>query len=736
MPRRPHLVDETARHRTPSSLALVLADGTTLRMEPGPELPHLAMRWAYRLRNRSRWAADAQAVDDLGREAAACLETLGLGPAGLASLGRARAVEVRIPFSDEGVGWEQRILPWELLLSTATRPHRGKRPLLVSRHLAAAGAVRSRKPRRGLAVASAPGALGERRWFENERELVERGLGLERFVSREHPTLPELEAALRELRPDVLHLTGVDAHQGAELLGLPYQPHRRDGLYLMGDDGGPAVVDARVLAAALSEGRPPLLVAFNCHHSAARLASLSVAEGAHAAIGFQDVIDDAEAERFYATFYQAFRRSGYRVLDAFQVALSDALEHSASLAGCGIVLWSRAPLLVAQKPAPDRPKRQDVRPAPTGVAGLSDALRVEVRPVETLNYALLHNDRDLFEHFKLVNLSGGTLRQVEVEVELAVGGHTSRYRTSLDVSGPVEEIARRVRLPLAWELLRTLRESARTTIYVRVGRRGVVAYSNTFPVWMLPVDEWRDTARDGLWLPSFVLPRDPAVAALVGRAQRPLRTLLDDHVAAFCGYQSLDPQLEDPSEGIDLQVRALWSTLAYDLRPGYIEPPPTYTQASQRLRCPSEVVNGGSGTCIDLALLLASCLEWMGIYPVVFLLRGHALAGYWRSPAAHHRFVLGLLRPPATSPRPAAGGRQRCAWMVEGAAFGEIQAALLGEDLVPLEATELARQGGYYRAVELGIERLRPGEGFEAMVDVTLARREGVTPLPFHAEGA
>ena len=53
---------------------------------------------------------------------------------------------------------------------------------------------------------------------------------------------------------------------------------------------------------------------------------------------------------------------------------------------------------------------------------------------------------------------------------------------------------------------------------------------------------------------------------------------------------------------------------------------------SQRIRTPSEIVAGGFGTCIDLALLFASCLEAVEIYPVVFLLNDHAFPGYWRTP--------------------------------------------------------------------------------------------------------
>ena len=79
----------------------------------------------------------------------------------------------------------------------------------------------------------------------------------------------------------------------------------------------------------------------------------------------------------------------------------------------------------------------------------------------------------------------------------------------------------------------------------------------------------------------------------------------------------------------------MWTALVNEYRLQYINPPPAYSTKTQRLRTPSEIVGSNSGTCIDLALLLASCLEYIGIYPVLVLLTGHAFVGYWRSDTVH-----------------------------------------------------------------------------------------------------
>jgi hypothetical protein len=67
-------------------------------------------------------------------------------------------------------------------------------------------------------------------------------------------------------------------------------------------------------------GSKPLLAGFNLYNSASRICALTVAEGAGAALGFQDEFDDSLAELFFCNFYQAWNASGWNALAAFQAA--------------------------------------------------------------------------------------------------------------------------------------------------------------------------------------------------------------------------------------------------------------------------------------------------------------------------------------------------------------------------------------------------------------------------------
>ncbi|HWE40275.1 MAG TPA: CHAT domain-containing protein, partial [Isosphaeraceae bacterium] len=381
-----------------------------------------------------------------------------------------------------------------------------------------------------------------------------------------------------------------------------------------------------------------------------------------------------------------------------------------------------------------------------------DLVEAVVVGMDHINYSLLHNNRGLFQRFDLKSLCKGVLRDVKIEVMLYVGGDTFPYVMTLDLApGDVKSLLNDIRVPLTTEMGRGLRESVRTSLQVKGTWNGQTFYQNTLSVMMLAVDEWNDTEIDNPFLPSFVLPRDPVVARVIDAAQKYLMVLRDDSNAGFDGYQSIPEQGQgqppptptpgdddDPTEGVDLQVRSIWSSLMYESPTSYINPPPTYTRSSQRLRTPSDVIQGKRGTCIDLALLLSACLEYVDIYPVIFLLEGHCFPGYWRSEAAHDEFVsmtspaqasASALGPTAAERGGGGGHGQSEPWYLDEGHYAEVMEWVYGGHLVPIETVWLTNRGSFRDAVDEGVKNLRSKDEFQAMIDVKRAR-EKVTPLP------
>lgn len=741
------------------------------------EISTRAREWNYRLRDRRRWATREAGVNELRAEARAFVSQLGISNSFVERLARQRIVQVDLAAGNAEMRSALRALPWEYFLATATRPLRGQSPFAVVRRLRVERSEPKRtRPRHWLMVESAPGPLREEYDFSSERELLERSALANdgKLSSIKDPSPGTLAQKLYDGPSyDVVHLAGLDVYQAYELIGqrsplvgllvaavlkghgkarLGAEPAYQDEGYVLSDGENTVVpVDARALAGMLSSGkRPPRIVTCNFYNSAYQIACEAVAAGARSAIGFQDTFDDQLAEEFFATFFRVWGAAKWNPMSAFSYAWQQIRARRLPLQGSGLVLWTDQKLegteLISEAHV-----RQSTRAASAlSAANVRDMVQVSITPIGELNYSILHNNGPLFSQFviKKKDPNLGEVADLKVNVELHVGTDTYPFRTTafLGYSEQQCDLSREVRVSLASTLNRALRENVRTSLFVEVQWHEVTLHRETYRVTLLSVDEWRDDDTNRKWLPSFVLPRDPVVPQIIDRAQKYLMALLDDSTAGFDGYQSVDddPGRKHPASaciGIDLQVRAIWSALVYDTPLAYVNPPPTFTDSSQRLRTPSDVILGKRGTCIDLALLLASCLEYVEIYPAIILLKTHAFPAYWRHWVYHEKF--GQARPADSEPLLGDSDKDATLMTSRGQAyswyfnrpehFREIIGAVQAGRLVPLETVSLTARAGYSDALTEGYKNLGSRREFDSMLDIQLARtdeRWRVTPLP------
>jgi hypothetical protein len=625
-------------------------------------------------------------------------------------------------------------------------------------------------------------------WYDTraEGELMLSCLGVDSPTPGQrlfNPNRAALGDWLAAEHPSLLHVAGVDAHQAVSLLGMEatHPPQSLlDGLALKSDASAAEVdlVPVEALTDLLCRGRPkPDLLVLNFYNSASRSASRAVAKGAKFAIGYHDVIEDGLAHIFCATLYGRLRENGGQMLEAFQAGLAALRSQPGQLRGACVVLWSGfslieathrdqaeaaarttrpsgvRPVVKSTGQALKRPPRQaPAKRAASATPAADDApawqrIRVERTPRSQVNYSLLHNGQSLFRSLQIFrNQVRGPIRNIQVTVDLNAGEGAFPFQTSFDLADgeSARDLSKEVVLPLTSTLLRTQSERIQSSLRLKVSCEGQVVKEETFRIFLSPVDEWQDGEKDAWqWLPSFVLPRDPAVARIIDSAQAILCALADDPQAGFDGYQSVDLTAERPEDRyacVDKQVQAIWYALLNTHGLSYINPPPSYGLATQRLRTPSQLLHERRGTCIDLALLLAACLEYVDIYPVLFLLRGHAFAGYWRSTELHEDFMaMGDLAPlfedgelPANGLQPLGGatGDNSPGYVLGTSEHAEVRRRVFQGHLVPLEATWLTQRGPFESAALEGRNNLRSALDFQAMIDLRMARGRGVTPIP------
>ena len=601
------LIDLTSEEVEASGLTITLRSALNVLAEiPVRALRRDAVKWSQIVKNRERWRTTSGTGLDLANESREVFRSLGLGDDFLRAVAVAGVVEVSIPFTSEDVGWEARIFPWEALLSVATKPWRDFHSLYVVRHLVWSGEADQRSDGNGLLyVESIPAAL--RNWnFDSERQRVDSGLA-EKFPKTWsfNDTRNAIIQTIAEVRPGLIHVAGFDTWQGAALLGLPYTKERRDGLMLCGDSGEPDEINGETLFDFLRDiPVRPWLVSLNVYNSAARLAALAVAGGARAAIGLQDIFDDDMAEVFYSRVYQALPRDdpSSGVLQAFLTAQETIQKQAQRLTGSGVVLWSDQTIanqdlgrfatgaargLATTSSTGDGgpaggtplgggtgdgslPVGPPVSPESAAAAGWPFKV-YKIKPYDKLNYSMLHNKCAVFENFVLCRGKGlgHAVSQVTVRAELYLGlPSPCSWEQTTDIEELDEpSLHTKIRLPLISDLQRSLKNTLRTNLKVRIEYNSCVYYQETFPVELLAIDEWRDDDLARAWLPSFVMPGDPIVPEIVDAAQRYLTALVDDDAAGFDGYQRLGAanperpaQVYTAEEVIDPQVRAIWSS--------------------------------------------------------------------------------------------------------------------------------------------------------------------------------
>ncbi len=774
-------------------------DGEICTIRKTGLMTHLAAKWNNILGNRRHWNQQCAALQNVRDEALRALEELEIKPRQLEQIAASGVIEVSTRYySDLEYGKETRTIPWEHLLTAGTKSLRGEHSLTVVRHLK--GVKKKKRSKTGKAnkdsvehplrfafVGAAPEPLHKYRSFAAEMDLVASGfLPLLPPCSPQTMSQEQLSRFTAQAAPEVVHFSAVDAHFGEQRMGgylaneMTFCPDIIDGVFLWNDleSHEQKIAPFDIAECLTAAAHKPALAVINSWYSGSTTAPACVAAGATAAVGFHNSFDEQAAYEFYRQFYRAWATNGRDHLAAFQFAWRNIKVPSAKTRGTAITLWS-ANSIVGQEFDEDAEASENSVSVASSFAPrvttadptrdkIKDLIGIEVQPIETLNYSLLHNRRSLMErlhlwfrsstpdHQRQVNL----VEDINVEVTLSVGDAAFSYFTTVVLGEETCQIdladaslaatgknpAGGIFVPLTSALFRSIDESMQTSMLIHITWHDQTIYRHTHTVSLAPIDQWVLDQTNIGWLPSFVQPRDPAVRKIIKSAQKYLRCLEDDPHAGFRGYQADD---------VDHQVKAIWSAIVYDFSLDYVSPPPSYTNYTQRLRSPRQVIEEDRGTCVDLAILFASCVEWIELHPVIFLTSQHAFAGYWKTDEAHTNFVQTIQNEVETFGTSRRMVAERFPWATLTNSWSEIRRLIMEQDLIPVEAVALTERSSFHGAFEQGYmhfitednpdhispvsqkpvseeeEATEPGVfgTFTSLVDVT-ASRQFVTPLP------
>lgn len=323
------------------------------------------------------------------------------------------------------------------------------------------------------------------------------------------------------------------------------------------------------------------------------------------------------------------------------------------------------------------------------------ALQATLQPV--LNAALWQNNVPILSELVLTNLSSNPLDEVTIELTSEPAILRPRtWRLQQLHSGQIHVV---VGLDVALDgiLLSQLTEATRgiITLTARKGRDILAELKHHARI--LAPNEWGGCTSIPDILAAFVQPNDPAVSRIVRQASDLLRA--ENKSDGMEGYQGNKIRVWE-------QAQAIWGAVCrLDIR--YVSPPPSFVAGGQRIRSPGQVVEERLATCLDTAVLFASCLEFIGLHPLVVMQREHAFAGLWLSKGDFGGSTVDDVP----------GLRTR----------------LKLDDLVLFETTlaTQARKPSFRRALEAGADHVTPekDELFETLIDIHRARQRRILPL-------
>lgn len=336
---------------------------------------------------------------------------------------------------------------------------------------------------------------------------------------------------------------------------------------------------------------------------------------------------------------------------------------------------------------------------------------VELTFSSVINYAIQQNRIPLVRKLVILNQSDEELRTLRIvfdsELDLL-----NRWEHKVDSILPGQSIEVDTRsLNLSSKFLAELTEKiiCRITLAIyasninnlseEYGNSNQCLYEKHFQIDVLAYDQWNGLNTLPEMLAAFVTPNHPDIVRIIQKASNYLNGWTGN--PSFDGYQSRS------QDRVRKQMAAIFEAIA-NIGIVYCTPPASFENEGQRVRTSDLILSQKLGTCLDMALFYASCLEAVGLNPIVILIKGHAFAAAWLTDDSFTNCInddVSLIKK-----RTASG-------------INEIA-------LVETTAMNAGQNRSFDDAVKAADSLLINDEDFHMSLDIRRARQTGIKPIP------
>jgi hypothetical protein len=235
----------------------------------------------------------------------------------------------------------------------------------------------------------------------------------------------------------------------------------------------------------------------------------------------------------------------------------------------------------------------------------------------------------------LFTIDYSSSKPIALIVNVDIEGFTQTVSQTVNATATVQSAT--FTPPILPNILRNFTTDATVSLHVQVTDMNKHLYylnDSPLPLRSRWVMQWVYSNR--LNIAAWVTPDDPSVGALVTKAAARLPSEPPPTPRAMIGYNKAS------SKEVVAQVDAIYDALRLDYHIRYLQASVPYAGpgstggATENIKLPFEVLQQGSGMCIELTLLMASAVERIGLHAEIVIVAGHAFLGVAVTPDDSH----------------------------------------------------------------------------------------------------
>ena len=243
----------------------------------------------------------------------------------------------------------------------------------------------------------------------------------------------------------------------------------------------------------------------------------------------------------------------------------------------------------------------------------SSKIQVDIDLNPSLNFAMQQNYVSIVNSLSIKNTSAEVFKDLTVEIT-SDPDFSEVWKGNIAELQPLQEVRlSSISLMISPSFLANLSEGISGHLRLCISTPQAALFDFALPVNLDAYNYWCGLSVEPKVLASFVFPRHLALPPILNRASAFLEKWTGK--ASFDEYQTRDPNRAK------MQMAAVYETLA-ELNVMNSVSPVDYTKTGDKIRFPDEVLTSKMATELDMALLLASLLETIGLHVLIAFSEG------------------------------------------------------------------------------------------------------------------